>query len=191
MASALALGHNGPRLRSRRLRSDRSHRLSLGFVLTVIAFASLVWFEGGNLIRGQLDDASPVDAAAAEQQRFVIDLRPIHAEVQQSVEQEGLLVAAYEGGEIDRVELQRRLAAVLASYRNEQGQLEALSVSPAQVGIQQTYLDALRALDTAAGDLSRAYDDGDQRRAAAALGLTLQAMAHLHTAAELSAPARG
>lgn len=191
MASALALGHNGPRLRSRRLRSDRSHRLSLGFVLTVIAFASLVWFEGGNLIRGQLDDASPVNAAAAEQQRFVIDLRPIHAEVQQSVEQEGLLVAAYEGGEIDRVELQRRLAAVLASYRNEQGQLEALSVSPAQVGIQQTYLDALRALDTAAGDLSRAYDDGDQRRAAAALGLTLQAMAHLHTAAELSAPARG
>lgn len=190
MASALALGRNGPRLRSRRFRSDRSHRLSLGFALAVIAFASLVWYEAGTFGIGRFEPAASVDVAAASQQQFLVELQPIHIEVQQSVEQEGLLVAAFQGGQIDRVELQRQLADVLSSYQREAAQLDSLSPPPPQATLWQSYVDAVRNLSDAAAALSTAYDDGDQGRVAMALGQSLQAMARLHSATELIRPTR-
>src|SRR6266487_5330583 len=111
MASALALGHEGLRLRSRRVRSDRSHRLSLWFGLVVIGIASMVGFVGAGL---SARPESVVDAAAVDQRRFVSELQPLHADVQRSIEQEGVLVAVYQSGEIDRIEFQRRLASILA-----------------------------------------------------------------------------
>jgi hypothetical protein len=47
--SARALGQRGLRLRSRRVRSDRSHRLSAALVLALFVVAGLVGYLGGNV----------------------------------------------------------------------------------------------------------------------------------------------
>src|SRR5262245_40644623 len=140
MASAHALGPASLRLRSRRVRSDRSHRLSPLIVLAVIAVASSVGF----VVQTRTQPAPVVDAATIEQERVVPVLRPIDAAIQHSVADEGLLVAAYESGEIDRFELQRRLGEVLASYRATARLVESIDAPPALRPMLQADQDALR-----------------------------------------------
>jgi len=187
MASAHALGPASLRLRSRRARSDRSHRLSSGFGLAVIAVACGIGFV---VAQSRTQPEPVVDAATLEQQRFVTDLRPIDAAIQRSVAQEGVLVAAYESGQIDRAELQRRLADVLDSYRATATQVEALNAPPALRDVLAADQDALRALARAGVQLSQAYDDGDQARVSAALASSLQATARLHALTDVLAPAK-
>jgi hypothetical protein len=50
--SARALGQEGLRLRSRRVRSDRSHRLSVALVLALFVVAGLLGYFGGDVITG-------------------------------------------------------------------------------------------------------------------------------------------
>jgi len=187
MASALVLGHGGLRLRSRRVRSDRSHRLSLWFGLAVIGIASMVGFVGaGFSARREL----VVDAASVDQHRFVSELQPLHADVQRSIEQEGVLVAAYQSGEIDRIEVQRRLASILASYSRASTQIDALEPSPGLESVRPSYVRALGVLSESATELSKAYDDGDETRVSAALALSLEATARMHALADLAWPPR-
>ena len=187
MASALALGHGGLRLRSRRLRSDRSHRLSLWFGLVVTGIASMVGFVGASL---SARPESVVDAAAVDQRRFVSELQPLHAEVQRNIEREGMLVATYQSGEIDRIELQRRLASILASYSRASTQIDALKPSPGLESVPPSYIDALSVLSQSATELSKAYDDGNETRVSAALALSLEATARMHVLADLTWPPR-
>src|SRR6185437_5787359 len=98
MTSAAALGHAGLRLRSRRVRSGRSHRLSPALVLALIAVASGIGIFAF-LATDQTQTATPVvDAATLQHQQLVATLRPIDAQIQRSLAQEGLLVAAYQSG---------------------------------------------------------------------------------------------
>jgi hypothetical protein len=181
MTSAAALGHAGLRLRSRRVRSGRSHRLSPVLVLAMIAVASGVGFFA-LLVTEQTQTATPVvDAATLQRQQLVATLRPIDAQIQRSVAQEGLLVAAYQSGEIDRAAFQRQLGEVLIGYRDAASQVGALDLPPELQSAQQDEQDGLRALTDAATDLSQAYGDGDEARAAAALARSLEATARLHT----------
>src|SRR4051794_13277928 len=108
MASAVALG-DGLRLRSRRVRSGRSHLLPLWIAIVVVAIAAGVAFVGvqTRLLQPQaavtfLPGAPVVDAATLDEQRFVSELRPVHAAMEQSIGETGLLVAAYESGSIDK-----------------------------------------------------------------------------------------
>ena len=176
MASAIALEYEGLRLRSRRTRSGRSHRLPLGFVLAVIAVASAVGFVGAKLLADlQIQTAPVVDAATLQQRQFAADFRPVRSELQQNVTMLGVAVSSYETGEIDRAELQRRLSAVLHGYQDTANELDALDVPPAFRPTAQQYLETLNTLTQSVTDLSRAYDDGDQARVAQALALTLEA----------------
>jgi len=184
MASAHALGPASLRLRSRRVRSDRSHRLLSPFALAVVAVACGVGFV---VVQSRTQPEPVVDAATIEQQRFVTDLRPIDAAIQHNVAQEGLLVAAYESGQIDRAELQRRLEQVLESYRATATQVEALNAPPALREVVIADQDALRALARAGVELSQAYDDGDQARVSAALASSLEATARLHALSDVLA----
>jgi hypothetical protein len=187
MTSALALGHAGLRLRSRRVRSGRSHRLSLGVVVATIAIASGVGFLADEAnSRSQTEPV--VDAPTLEHQRLVADLRPIEAQIERSIAQEGLLVAAYQSGQMDRSELQRRLGEVLIGYRDAASQVAALDLSPQVQSTLRADAEALNALAQAATDLSQAYDDGDQARVAAALARSLQATARLHDLSDITAP---
>ena len=97
----------------------------------------------------------------------------------------GLLVAAYENGSIDKSELQRRLSAVLASYRDAAGQVATIQASPERQSTIQAYRETLAALTQSGTELSKAYDDGDQRRVAAALAQSLRATAQWHDQADI------
>src|SRR5690242_13271491 len=163
MTSALALGHAGLRLRTRRVRSGRSHRLSPGPLVAMIAVLAVsgvgAFVVGANLAT---EPESVVDAATLEQQRVVADLRPIDVQIQRSVAQEGLLVAAYQSGQIDRADLQRQLADVLIGYRDAASRVTALNLPPRMQATLQADEEALSALTQSATELSQAYDDGDQ-----------------------------
>ena len=181
MASALALGHDGPRLRSRRYRSDRSHRLSWALVVTVTAIASLVGFVGARFSLFSTESTPTVDAATLDQQRFAGELRPIRTQLQASVASLGLAVTAYESGEINRAELQRRLSGVLTSYQAVADEVDTLDAPSGEETIVGQYVATVTELTQSVVGLSKAYDDGDQARVAQALGVSLQAVAQLHS----------
>jgi len=180
MASAIALGHNGLRLRSRRLRSNSSHRLSWGLTIAALAAAATVGFVGANVSLLQITTTSVVDASTLEQQRFATDLRPIHAEIEQSMVTVGLVVAAYENGEIDATDLQHRLADVLVSYDDAASSLDLLTPPTGAESTVTAYMDEVSSLRSSGEELSKAFDDGDQAQVGAALAETLQAAVRLH-----------
>jgi hypothetical protein len=163
--------------------------LSLWIAIVVVAIAAGVAFVG---VQTRLLTAQPatsvtsgasvsvVDAATLDQQRFVSELRPVHASIQQSIAETGLLVAAYESGSIDKGELQRRLSAVQANYRDAAGQVASIQASPDRQSTLQAYRETLAALTQSGAELSKAYDDGDQGRVAAALAQSLRATAQWH-----------
>jgi hypothetical protein len=187
MTSALALGHAGLRLRSRRIRSGKSHRLSPAFIVAAIALASGIGYlaaEDLGTARGsgyaRSESVPLVDAATLEHQQLVANLRPIDAQIQRTIAQEGLLVATYQSGQIDRAELQRQLEDILSAYRDAAAQVTSLDLLPSQQTNLQADELALTALTQSVIDLSQAFDDGDQARVTAALGRSLAATARLH-----------
>jgi hypothetical protein len=185
MASAVALGHGNLRLRSRRVRSVRTQALSIPFVVAVIVIASGVgFFSVGALLNTH---AAPVsDAGALERQQLAEQLKPIDAQIQRGIAQEGLLVAAYQSGQIDRPELQRRLADILAGYREAARQVDALAPTPRLQPTLEADRAALNTLTGSAAELSQAYDDGDQARVSAALAHSLEATARLHALTDIA-----
>jgi hypothetical protein len=185
MTSAVALEHGSLRLRSRRVRSVRTQALSIPFVVAVIVIASGVGFFSVRLILNA--NAAPVtDAGALERQQLVTQLKPIDDQLQRSIAQEGLLVAAYQSGQIDRAELQRRLADILAGYREAASQVNALTATPRLQPTLEADREALATLTGSAAELSQAYDDGDQARVSAALAHSLEAIARLHALTDLT-----
>jgi hypothetical protein len=188
MTSAVALGHAGLRLRTRRIRSGRSHRLSLGLVVAMIAIVSGVGIVGANVKTQQPEPIA--DAASLEHQQLLADLRPIDAQIRRSIAQEGFLVAAYQSGELDRAELQRQLGQVLIGYRDASSQVRALNLPPLLQATLQADEEALTTLTQSATELSQAYDDGDEARVAAALARSLEATARLHSLSDLAMPVR-
>jgi len=143
----------------------------------VIAIASLMGFVGAEY---RTQAVPVVDAATVEQQRFVANLRPIRGEIQQNAAREGLLIAAYEGHEIDGVSLQRQLGEVLAGYQAVADELNALDTPAQQRATTQSYAQTIGMLSRSVTELSKAYDDGDRKHASAALGVSLEAVARLH-----------
>jgi hypothetical protein len=127
------------------------------------------------------------DAATLEHARLVANLRPIDSQIQRSVAQEGLLVAAYESGQLDRSDLQRQLGDVLIGYRDAASQVSALDLPPSMQATLQADEEALSALTSSATELSQAYDDGDQARVSAALARSLEATARLHALSDIAA----
>ena len=185
MTGALALGHAGLRLRSRRVRSGSSHRLSPALVVATLAIASGVGFfaveAGLSSISIRTESQPLVDASPVEHPQLPASLRSIDAQVERGVAQEGLLVAAYESGQIDRNELQRQLGDVLSAYVTATSDVASVDMPPEMQASQRADEESLRALTQSAAELSQAFDDGDQARVATALARSLQAMAQLHT----------
>jgi hypothetical protein len=151
----------------------------------VIAIASGVgFFSVGAILNAP---ATPVvDAAALERQQLATHLLPIEDQIQRGIAQEGLLVADYQAGQVDRGELQRRLADVLAGYRDAASQVNALDPPPQLRSTVEADQQALSALTSSAAELSQAYDDGDQTRISAALAHSLEATARLHALRDIA-----
>jgi hypothetical protein len=126
------------------------------------------------------------DETSLARQHLMAEWRPIDAQIQHSLAQEGLLVAAYQSGQIDRDELQRRLGEVLIGYRDAANQVDSLDVPPTLRTSLQADEDALTALTGSASELSQAFDDGDQARVSAALARSLEATAQLHALRDIA-----
>ncbi len=97
------------------------------------------------------------------------------------------MVTAYETGEIDRAEVQRRLAEVLASYRSIANDLQSVD-APDTPGA--AYMDGVNTLWNSTSALSQALDDGDEARVAAALAGSLQATARMYALVDGALPAK-
>jgi len=175
--SALALGQAGLRLRSRRVRSDRSHRLSLRFVLILVLGASLVGFVGESLRAPTAAGTYAPPAPPAAEQRYLQALLPIHAQLERSVARLGLLTAVPgdETQQIESAELAAGLEEALASFRNAEVQMRTLDPPPDLRSIHQGYLDALRLLEQSALEMLRGVQDRNEAHLSAAIPLGLEA----------------
>ena len=201
--SARALGEAGLRLRSRRMRSNRSQRLSGSVILAVLVVGSLVGFIGPNLfdglrlptlnIPGWLPasatppaEPSPRSAAVrdADAQRYVDDLLPIHARLMQAVVRMGVLAASLGSDEDDPDDLKPQIEQTLALYRRTEEQVIGLHAPPDLRTAQSGYLTASRLFERSAMELLRTFDDRDTEHIAAAAPYSLEAMASMRALGE-------
>jgi hypothetical protein len=175
--SALALGHEDLRLRSRRVRSDRSHRLSLRFALGVLVLTGLF-----ALIGAMIREQSPpvVDAAAIDEGRYVAALVPIKDEIDQSAVHMGLSTAQYADGEIDVVELRARLLDDLTALRAAEAELDSIEPPHDLGGVRQNSVDAVRLFERSADELLSFSVDGNMEHLSSAVQLSLQGTARMH-----------
>jgi hypothetical protein len=205
--SALALGHDGLRLRSRRVRSDRSQRPSVRLVVAFVVVAGLVGTGGGSLgldipavhVPGWMPAPSVPTLLSADdlptrpedlvRQRYLADLLPIHVRVEQSVVQMGLLAAVYESQEIDRGELRRRLGDDLTNYHRAEEQIGALRPPADLQGMHDRYLGAVSLFRQSAVELLQMVDDGNEDHFRRAMPLTLEGASRLRTLADRFWPA--
>jgi hypothetical protein len=185
--SALALGQASLRLRSRRVRSGRSHRLSLRFAVALVLGASLVGFVGGTL---RAPTAAGTYTPHAEEQRYLQALWPIHTQLEQSVERLGLLTAVSETQSNDPSELQAQLEASLTSYRHAEDQLRGLDPPPDLRSIHQGYLDALRLLEQSALEMLSTVGAGNDVHPLAVVPVGLEGVSRLHALTDRFWPVR-
>lgn len=184
--SALALGLTSPRLRSRRRRHDRSHRLSIRLAVATITAVGLLGFIGANLQAR----SSPLESTRLDQQRYLQEVWPIYSDLELNVKRVGLAAALFENGDIDRLDLGSRLDASLASYRRADDQLDAMQPPPELEEIQTGYLDSLALFERAAHEMRKAADDGDPAHIEAGVPLMLDGTARMHGLASRFWPAR-
>ena len=188
--SALALGHESLRLRSRRVRSDRSHGLSVRFslALVIVAMAATVIGSVSPSIRAQ--SSSIVDPTPLDEQGYFTALAPIQTGLERSIGQLGLLAAVYQTGDVDRSELKARLEDFLFTYQRAEQQLRALD-PPSNLRTAHTgYLDAVRQLRQSTVELLKLYEDGDQAHISAAVSLNLDTAKRLHALNDRSSPVK-
>lgn len=184
--SALALGLASPRLRSRRRRSDSSHRLSIRLAVATITAVSLVGFVGASLQAR----SSPLDSTRLDQQRYLQAVWPIYRDLEVNANRMGLAAALFENEDIDRLELRTRLDTALASYRRADEQLDQLRPPEELQPVHQGYLDVLSLFERAAIEMRKASDDGDESHLWAAEPQMLEGTARMHALASRFWPAR-
>jgi hypothetical protein len=191
------------------VRSDRSQGLSLSFFVCLLAAASLIGFVGASVpdtdlrfptislsVAGAVPDLSlpawPTSTTKPpnpEEQRYLEALLPLHLSLQQNALLVGFSATVYRTGEIDRLELKRRLDSGLATYRRIEDQVRALEPPPQLQTPQDRYLTAVRLLQQSAIEMLKTGDDGDPLHLSHATPLSLDALARLHVLGDRFWPA--
>ena len=193
---ARALGQEGLRLRSRRVRSDRSQRLSVRVALAMFVVTGL-----GGLVGATIDGdgirlpalslpgstwhvpgwmpaptGAVVVAPTVEERDYLAALKPIHVRLDQSIVRMGLLAASYGNGDVSAVALRSGLNDSLTSYRRAEEQIQTL-IPPAELQSEHaSYLASVRLFQQSAQEWLKIYDDGDPEHFYAAMPLTLEGM---------------
>ncbi len=193
--SARALGQEGLRLRSRRVRSDRSQRLSVPLVVVVLVVVGLGGFVGASVadsaprlpslvIPGWMPGASVAPAVGAStlddaQQHYVDALLPIHSQLMQTVLRTGLATAAFAARDTDKTQFRAQLDQSLASYRRIEEQVLALDPPTELRDAHDSYLGAVRLFERSSSEMLKLYDDGNEAHLAAGAPLSLEGMARM------------
>jgi hypothetical protein len=200
--SARALGQDGLRLRSRRVRSDRSPRLSVSLPVALFVVAGLVGFVSASVrfsdfqlpslsqpvyVPGWMPgpSTSPVRSLVSlvptiDEQRYLQALWPIHTRLQQRGVRLGLTVATFGAHvELDRAQLKVRLDDALAGFRVAEEQLRALQPPTDLQEDHASYLDAVRLLQDSAVQMLRTCDDGKLVHLTEAVPLSLEGLSQM------------
>ena len=175
--SALALGHEGLRLRSRRVRSDRSPRLSVRFAVVLIVLASLAGFVGQSF---RARAAAVNDTARIDHQTYLDSMWPIHRRLEQSVLGLGFLAATSANPSTDRLELTTRFDQGLASFRLTEDQVRALQPPEDLREVHLQYLDTVETLQQVAAEMEGSSSVGNEVQSAMGISLGLDAATRLH-----------
>lgn len=190
--SARALGQEGLRLRSRRVRSDRSQRLSAHLVVAVLMVVGLAGFVGASVVESGIGLPSPVipgwmpgpslaPASAftteLEDRTYLDALLPIHSRLMQTVLRTGL--AASELGQGTPPRARTDLEASVVSYRRIQEQVLALDPPTDLRDSHEAYLGAVRMFERSAVEMLKLYDDGNADHLSRAAPLSLDGMARM------------
>jgi hypothetical protein len=199
--SARALGQDGLRLRSRRVRADRTPRLPAWLALALLIVAGLFVLVSPSVpdrnlrfspisnagwMPGPSAPPSPVSLnhlASLEQQRYLDALWPIHARLQQNVVRMGLLLSLARTEEIGRVDFERRLDDGLANYRRVEELVRSLEPPPELQDTHDRYLTAIRLFQQSTLEMLSAFGDGDTGQARA-VPINLDALARLRVLSE-------
>jgi hypothetical protein len=195
--SARALGQEGLRLRSRRVRSNRSQRLSVQLVATVVVVVSLGGFIGASVadsglrlpslvIPGWMPGPSVAPSFSsnpdlAQQQQYLDVLLPIHSRLMQTVLRTGVATASFGGRDIDRAQFRAQLDESLASYRRIEEVVLTLQPPADLRDSHAAYIATVRLFERSATEMLKAYDDGDNDHLADGAPLSLEGMARMRT----------
>lgn len=174
--SALALGHESLRLRSRRVRSDRSHRLSFRFAVVLIVLASLAGFVGQGF---RARAAAVYETVRIDQQTYLASMWPIHRRLEQHVLGLGFLAAASANPSTDRLALTTRLGQGLADFRLTEDQVRALQPPADLRDVHLEYLGTVELLQQAATEMEGTATGTGDARSAEAISLGLDAAKRL------------
>src|SRR5689334_25082220 len=164
--SAQALGQEGLRLRSRRVRSHRSQRLSAPIVAAVVLVVGLGGFVGASVansgfhfpalvIPGWMPGPSAVAPAShaypdALDRQYVDALLPIHSRLMQAVLRTGLATAAFGDRADDPGAFRAQLQDSLASYRDVEEAVLALDPPTDLRDTHERYLATVRLFERSA-----------------------------------------
>ena len=203
--SARALGQDGLRLRSRRVRTARSQRLSVPLAATLVllvVLVALIGFYGASVAGRELrlpslvipgwmpgPSVAPtlpqsVEEAVllgpdADQRRYLDALLPIHSRLMQTVMRTGLAAAAYGERDSDAAYFRSQIDDSLASYRRVEEDVLALQPPPHLRASHDDYVAAVRLFERSAVEMRKVYDDGDPDHLAAGAPLSLEGMARI------------
>jgi hypothetical protein len=185
--SARALGQEGLRLRSRRVRSNRSQRLSVPLAAAVVLVVGLGSFVGANaadslVVPGWMPGPSvvlPPQENDALAQQYLDALLPIHSQLMQTVLRTGVVAASIGGRSEDRATSRSGLAGNLASYRRIEEQVIALAPPEELRDSHESYLATVRLFERSASEMLKVYDDGNTDHLAAGAPMSLEGMARM------------
>jgi hypothetical protein len=191
--SARALGQEGLRLRSRRVRSNRSQRLSVHLVVAVVLVVGLGGFVGASVadfglrlpslvIPGWIPGPSVAPAIPsrdAGQQQYLDALLPIHSRLMQTVLRTGLVTASFGNRDSDRSIFRAQLDDSLANYRRIEEQVLALEPPAEMQDSHASYVAAVRLFERSAIEMLKVYDDGDTDHLADGAPLSVEGMARM------------
>jgi hypothetical protein len=144
--------------------------------VAIVAAVCLVGFAAATI---QARSAAIDGALRLDEQRYLVALLPIRADLEQSATRIGLAAALYENHDIDAAELSARLNTALATYENAVDRLGGLE-PPAELGtVHQAYLEVVQALEQADLEMLKTCDDGDDAHITAAVPVVLEASGRL------------
>jgi hypothetical protein len=128
---------------------------------------------GSRTSRPALDPPRPPLTAAEE--KYALDLWPIHNEVKASALRMTFGGMAYKLGELDRAGLRARIGASQATYRRAATRVAALAPPASLARVHQMYVDAVRLYERSAAEMVRVADDGRDEHLIAAHPMSMEA----------------
>jgi len=105
---------------------------------------------------------APSPPFSSAEEAYVRALWPIHGDVERSAVRMSLGTIFYKTGDIERMDLKRRLDTALVAYQKAEVRIGELDPPPSLARAQQDYLAAIRLYEQATVEALKMFSDGDE-----------------------------